>query len=536
MKRPPTIELILGSTFLFALLKTHQNLAGSVGVPWWLNLMWLWLLLLALAWFGRRQLLPMLFQLIGGMFRGIVGVLSWLLISPQTGARFMSWWESLTFFGGRGWLVDGKRKRLSEKVSFQGIVMEAGVGGGKTSTQVFPNIYSLNHASLVITDTSGELYEQTSGFLKQHGYALQVLNLREVSRSHGYNPLALANTFTEVAQLAHLLIRSSPATGNTDDAYWTAGAEKIVRVLIQCLKNRATDKPATLARVKELLGQLATVRDAQHPFSQWVMESTLEDRATWQDYLTIIGGNEKTTQSFLSTADVGLMAIANPELAALTSLHDFDFGQLQKRKTALFVLCRQQDMTHYAFLLSAFFTQLFNALLATPDPRHLPVYCLLDEFGQITVPNFATIASTARKYKVGLYLFLQSAAQLEFRYSKAESQTILDSLRTQIFLSGTNLDAAERVSRRLGKRRPQSVDDRIAYADANLLNPDEIITMKEHEALLLHGNKRAHRFKVLPYFRHGRFSQWAKLPPAELPRLAITPINTEPLTKEPTHV
>jgi len=403
------------------------------------------------------------------------------------------------------------------------IVLEAGVGGGKTTGQIIPNIYSLNHASLVITDTSGDLFKETSGYLKRKGYRLKVLNLRDVTRSHAFNPLADANSYSEIAQLAHLLIRSSPAIGNKDDPFWSAGAEKIVRIIIQCMKNRNEPQLCTLPQLKTHLARCATASGPDHPFSRWIMESSLDDPASWQDYLAFISGNEKTINSMISTADVALMAVANPDLVGLTSVQEFNFADLQKRKTALYVLCRQQDMSHYAFLLSAFFTQLFNTLLTNPDPKHIPVYALLDEFGQIIVPNFATIASTARKYKVALFLCLQSAMQLELRYSRSEAHTILDSLRTQIYLSGTNLEAAERISRRLGKKRPKSQKDRVAYMDGNLMNPDEIINMRNNEAILLHGNQRAHRYRVLPYFKNGRFQRYSRIRPIDLPRTPKIP-------------
>ena len=108
---------------------------------------------------------------------------------------------------------------------------------------------------------------------------------------------------------------------------------------------------------------------------------------------------------------------------------------------------------------------------------------------------------------------LQSLAQLETRYSKAESQTILDGLRTEIYLAGTGLETAERVSRRLGRKRPNSMDDKVAYSDANLLNPDEIITMKNTEALLFYANKKPLKYKVLPYYKHRLFSNDRKCQP-----------------------
>ena len=243
------------------------------------------------------------------------------------------------------------------------------------------NLYTLDHCSMVITDTSGELFAQSSGWLKSQGYAIRVLNLMDINRSHGFNPLAAASSFTEISQLAHLLISSSAATGSKDDPFWTAGSEKLIRILLQCLKNRGSSEQCTLARLKELLSQFDhfNAKSGQSKLDQWILESTLEDKTTWQEYRSLLNSPEKVVQSFLSTADVALMAIGNPDLARLTAQSEFDFQELRQRKTALYVLARQQDMSSFSFILNTFYTQLFNALMHELKPGELPVYALLDE-------------------------------------------------------------------------------------------------------------------------------------------------------------
>ena len=516
-----TSRIILGVTFLWAFLMAHNTMLATPGVPVWGKLIMPLATAMVICWLFRSALVPLSIAIIKNSFQFLFACLRFLVGGHRVGARWMDFWESLFFFGGKGWLVDGQRKRLSQKASFESVVTVAGMGAGKTSTFIFPNLYRLDHCSMVITDTSGELFAQSSGWLKSQGYTIRILNLMDMSRSHGFNPLAAASSFTEISQLAHLLISSSPATGSKDDPFWTAGSEKLIRILLQCLKNRGSSEQCTLARLKELLSQFDhfNAKPGQSKLDQWILESTLEDKTTWQEYRSLLNSPEKVVQSFLSTADVALMAIGNPDLARLTARSDFDFHELRQRKTALYVMARQQDMSSFSFILNTFYTQLFNALMHDLKPGELPVYALLDEFGNLRVPNAGVIFTTARKYKVACWIMLQSLAQLEIRYSKAESQTILDGIRTEIYLAGTGLETAERVSRRLGRKRPNSMDDKVAYSDANLLNPDEIITMKNTEALLFYANKKPLKYKVLPYYKHRLFLKRSKMPAAELPFL-----------------
>ena len=66
-------------------------------------------------------------------------------------------------------------------------------GCGKTRRVILPTIRLLAKAgeSMVISDPKGELYKTTSAALKDKGYSVQVLNFRNPSRGHRWNPLGL---------------------------------------------------------------------------------------------------------------------------------------------------------------------------------------------------------------------------------------------------------------------------------------------------------------------------------------------------------
>ncbi len=472
-----------------------------------------------------------LFAALGGLFRGAssivvttisilgksIAFLFGLLPLPGGGARFMGVFERMVLLNSyhRGFLVDGHKRRLSKKTSFESVVTVGGMGRGKSSVFVMPNLLTLKDCSFVVSDTSGEIYQQTSGYLASQGFQVRVLNLMNPAQSETYNPLARAQDHTRIAQAAEIIIRSS-FNSSDQDQFWNAGGEKIIRIMIQCLHNLGDPALCNLANLKHLLAQFDAHTATPGQLSKtdrFVLNATQGDPSTFSDYQGFTGGNERTMLSFLSTADAALSPIGNPHIASLTARNSLNFTDLRNRKTVLYVLVRQQDMPYYRFLLNLFYTDLFDSLLTPLTPGQLPVYMLLDEFGHLGIPKFEVFATTARKYQVGFWIFLQSLSQLDSRYGRQDAEIILDGLQTEIYLPGLNLDTANRLEQRMGRNQGQA-----------LLSADEIIRMDDDQALFLYSNKRPLRLKVKPYFRQWAMKRAAKMPPAPLPQRGQTPV------------
>ncbi len=469
---------------------------------------------------------------IGRLFTGIFAILGdvlgflfgWILFG-QRGARFMSFWEkwSLLNNGNNGFLVDGHSKRLSDKVSFESVLTVGGMGRGKSSNFVMPNLFTLDNCSFVVSDTSGEIYERTSGYLARKGFQVKVLNLMNPHQSDFYNPLAYANDYTKIAQTAKIIV-DSQVGGNSQDVFWNLGAEKIIKIFIQCLHNQNQSQYLNLANVKHLIANYDahTVPQGQlGRIDNFVMSATRNDPSTFNEYRSFNVGNPKTMLSFLSTADAALNAIGNPDIASLTAKSTIDFRELRKQKTVLYVLAKQQDMQYYQFLLNLFYTELFNSLLDhQPTKDELSVWLMLDEFGHLRIPQFDTFATTARKYRVGFWIFLQSISQLESRYGRNNAETIMDGLQTEIYLPGQSLSTAQELEKRLGHMQLNSKGN-----TRSLLSADEIIRMKDDRALLLYSNKRPVKLKLKPYYKQMGMNFKSKKQPAPLPNGVIQPVS-----------
>lgn len=456
------------------------------------------------------------FKALGFLLKGFGLSFGWLAGFNLPSARFMGWFERWRLLRAthQGPLVDGRSARLSEAAGYESILVQGGMGRGKSSTFVLPNLLSPPPSlpSFVISDTSGELYQASSGYLASQGYVIRVLNLMNTGQSETYNPLANATAPQDLADLAKTLVRT--ASGRTGgqaahDPFWDQSAEKLIRILAQCLQNQPDPDVRNLANLRHLVlsfdahvvpqGQLGQI-------DQFVLGATQTDQSTFVAYRAFVQGNLKAIQSILMTADVALDAIATPEMGALTGTNTVDFSELRQRPTALYVMVNQTQMDLYAFLLNLFYADLFRSLLKNPQNPGRPVWLFLDEFGHLQIPGFEIFATTARKYKVSYSLFVQSLAQLEGRYGPQNARTILEGLGTEIYLPGTSLDVARNLEARLGRT-----------AKAPLMAANDIIRMEENEALMLYSNRLPVLLKTKRHYQRYDLRRRALKFPAPLP-------------------
>ena len=87
------------------------------------------------------------------------------------------------------------------------------------------------------------------------------------------------------------------------------------------------------------------------------------------------------------------------------------------------------------------------------DPS-LPIHVnfLLDEFKNIgEIPNFLTILSTSRKYRIGSHVVIQDIGQLKTMYKDGEHETVLANVDTTIFLGSILKEDKEQIQKMLGK-------------------------------------------------------------------------------------
>lgn len=415
-----------------------------------------------------------------------------------------------------GLLIDGKAKRLASKESFNHLALISRTGGGKTSSYVLPNIYKLanENCSIVITDLSGEIYDKTSGYLKDRKFNIYVLDPNNLNASNRYNPLVYANDSVSIDLISNILISSAGLKGDkADDRMWSDGAKNFISILIKVLKATNDSRYINLANVKHMINNFGQQGEGLDEFIK-----RYADDKTFYEYKGFISGNEKTIQSFISTANIALSAIGiNENLEKLTYSHNIDFKKLRTEKSVIYIKIKETEQEQYSFLLNLFYSQLFNEMMKTiPSKKEFPIYCILDEFGNMVLPNFQTIVTTSRKYKISLSIILQNINQLIEKYSKEKAKTIFDGgIASKLILSGADLDLSSDLERMFGQKKvvDKDADGNYIYEKVSVMSSSDIRTMEDDEALFVYANKKPLKIKVKPYYKDFVFNSYSKLKP-----------------------
>jgi type IV secretory pathway TraG/TraD family ATPase VirD4 len=443
----------------------------------------------------------------------------------NTGARFLSESEQLKILspGNKGLLIDGKGKRLTLEESFKHLLVVAPTGTGKTSKFVIPNVLALaqDENSIIVTDPSGEIFAQTSGYLQSKGFKVLKFDPTDPERSIYFNPLryifSYADERTEidpvkVSLLATSLVASS--LKDPQDAFWKAGAESLIEFFTHCLR-RTPKAYHNLYNVYKLAEAMTPDGSLLDNFMvSYVQEQHLKDK-----WLSLISNANPTIQSQITTVQTALKSLANERLAKILSKNSIRFSDLKKEKTILYLTFPVNEASVYTFVLNLFYTLLFHFYMESiPKKEDLPLFILYDEFGHANIPDFDMVITNMRKYKVSLSLVLQSFSQLDTQYGQEKANTIIEGgVNSKLFFSGTSQKTAQAIERMLGKVIRQETyhtntnEEITSRNEFNLLNADEIRTLPDNQAIFLTGNKNPILLETLPYFKNPKFKNKPKL-------------------------
>lgn len=439
-----------------------------------------------------------------------------------------------------GLLLDGDTLRMTEKESFQNVCVVARVGAGKTSRYIIPNVIDrANRAcSVVVNDPKGEVYEATSGYMKAKGFRVIVIDPEHPEKSHSFNPLTEAQNEIELDQVAEILIKagrggagSQGASGGSGE-FWASGAVRFVSVFLGCLRNAGRENPAynTLHNLYYLFQNFGDDGSRLDSFMARysVNPDDTSDRRLWNEWQGVLTGNKEGVQSFVLNAITSLSAMRQANLAKVTSESSFSLEAIRREKTIIYFITPPQHAEYYSFLTSLFFRSVFNACMRHPPNKHtLPCYVLYDEFGHSTIPNFVSTANTIRGYKVSLSIVLQSIAQLSARYGRDYAQSIQGGFNTAIAYAGSDPETASFFERIMGRVRvyqyqdpthPTAQSHMENYREQNLMNANEIRTMRTEEILIVSGNQNPILIASKGYFQTWRMKRATdpkRYPPAE---------------------
>lgn len=430
-----------------------------------------------------------------------------------------------------GLLLDGRDLRLSEQVSFQNVAVYGITGKGKSTAIARPAILdkAKSDSVLIVNDMSGDLYRDTSGYMKARGYRVIVLNPNDLGASNRLNPFLGLKDPASIMRFAELF--SKAGGGERDDKFWSAGAERYIRFFLKCLGTM----PDVFNTPHNLYHVLSNFGTEGETLDEWVSDCAGDNTFLRNEWRALTTGADETITSFLTNALVALKIFSEPHVCALTASSDFDLASLRKEKTIIYIITPPEDQAIYRPVISMYFLSFIHAAMKQlPGPEDLPVYFVYDEFGNSYLPGFDTLITTTRKYRIGFLLMMQGQQQLITKYGKDLMQVILSGIATQVSFGAAEHATASFFEQKAGRvrmfYRNEERDTHIEHQkEYNLINASEIRELPDNKLLIISDNRKTTLLDIYPSHENPRWLRMMRIPPAkvaahETDRLVFIPL------------
>jgi type IV secretion system protein VirD4 len=318
-----------------------------------------------------------------------------------------------------GLVVDGAN-RLDRDNSYRHMAVVGSSGSGKTQSFILPNILSLEKSSMLITDPSGELLQMTKDHLKGRGYQVKVVSCDPRVQGLQFNPLYRATDHTEQMQVAEIIVRSGKKQPSADSVFWDDGAAELGAVLIQSAC-RSGSGQNHLGTVWEMANRFIADREGL----ERQLAATL-DAVVWDSYKAFAMQDGKVSLGMASTLKTALRKFSDGHVRWMLSAETLHFESMRHERTALFVTVPEHRGSFYSAVTNLLYYQVFAFAMESGGHGQLPLFMLLDEFGNNHIPYFSEQLTCLRKREVSVSIVLQDILQLRAAYGMETAGTILN--------------------------------------------------------------------------------------------------------------
>ena len=413
----------------------------------------------------------------------------------------------------------GKKGQLTALVDSDDIhcLMIGASGVGKTAFFLYPNLeYACaSGMSFFASDTKGDLARNYGAIARDcYGYQVVVVDLRNPTRSDGYNLLTLINHYMDACRRdpADLAARAkaekyakilSKTVINPDEEnfaqnqYFYDAAEGVLTAVILLLAEYLPPKRihgelrerrhivSVFKLVQELLAP--SILPGKNEFQLLMDRLPEEHKAKWFSGSALTAA-EQSMASVMSTVLSRLNTFLDSELEQVLCFDStIDAESFAAKKSSIFQILPEEDQTKN-FLAGLMIQTLSRELFSVADehdgklPCRVVFFC--DELGTMPAFDILPLFSAGRSRRLTLVPIIQSLAQLEKNYGKEGAEILADNCQDTIFGGfAPNSQTAEVLSKALGSRTVMSGSISRGKNDPNqslqmierpLMTPDEL--------------------------------------------------------------
>lgn len=432
----------------------------------------------------------------------------------KIGSKLKSGGIPVTFQDGKYYYCD----------SFDHTLIIGSTGSGKSQCEILPLIFNLGYAgeSMILNDVKGELYCYTANFLKEKGYNIKIINLRDAFSSDGWNPLHLPYKYYKegnidlAGDMIENFSKSLTKSLSSKDMYWEKSATAVLSALCYALIEDASEEEVNLYSLYNLLVEHGSKTiDRFNSLDMYFQKKPIGSLSK-MSYATASFAKGETRATLFSVLATTIKMFSDTGIANLTSRNDFELDEIGKKKTAVFLIIPDEKESRHE-LASLFVDQCYQSLVNTaqslPNGKMpIRVNFILDEFASMPPMNMSTKITVSRSRNIRYYLIIQDFDQLKEKY-KEQAGTIKSNCTNWIYLLTADNETAKEISSALGKYTISS--SRVSssskleqygcnfsydksFIGRELMMPDELKKLKFGEAIFMTTRKQPIKAKIMP--------------------------------------
>jgi len=355
------------------------------------------------------------------------------------------------FFEHKGFVLGNSSYGKLRYAGYEPMIFVSGTGGGKSSAVVIPNMFELRDENIVVTDIKGEIYAKTADFRRAIGQAVYRFEPAN-PKTHRYNPLGLVRKEYIDEDLDVIFKTIIP---DSQESLWADGSRSIAKMLAMYEILEKKQIP-TLSKIYQ---------EICHPEFDDRIKSlypVIETPRLINLFGKYLSAREKTRRDLLLSAQEYLSKFDSPNLAYATSRNDFNFHELRKKPTTIYLIMPANTET-YGAICSIFFEQMirFCSENNEPDKNEFTINAMIDEFANLPkIPSIAKGISFLRSYRIRICAFVQQISQLKEVYGEDKKESFM-AAPIKVAFSVSSYNDARYFSALAGKKTIKMKNDTI---------------------------------------------------------------------------
>ena len=419
-------------------------------------------------------------------------------------------------------------------------------GVGKTAYFLYPNLeYACaSGMSFFASDTKGDLARNYGAIARDcYGYQVAVVDLRNPTKSDGYNLLTLINHYMDAcrreptnlaarakaekyAKILSKTIINPDGENFAQNQYFYDAAEGVLTAVTLLLAEYLPPKRihgaprerrhivSVFKLVQELLAP--SILPGKNEFQLLMDRLPEEHKAKWFSGSALTAA-EQSMASVMSTVLSRLNTFLDSELEQVLCFDSaMDAESFAAKKSAIFLILPEEDATKN-FMAGLMIQTLSRELFSVADehggklPNRVVFFC--DELGTMPAFDILPLFSAGRSRRLTLVPIIQSLAQLEKNYGKEGAEILEDNCQDTIFGGfAPNSQTAEVLSKALGSRTVMSgsisrgkndTSQSLQMIERPLMTPDELKSIPKGHFIVMKTGTRPMQTRLRLFLEWG---------------------------------